>query len=396
MDLYQYDDRLERPARTKMSEFSRDGRIRHVVFACQFDVKRLEVLHDVANKVREMARSREGAVKLANLLSYRRAMLYFTQPSTRTFLSFMAACQILGFKVGEVRDPRTSSFVKRESQFDSIRMFSSYFDVIIMRTEKPRLAECCAYLMNDLDSFGQRAVPVVNAGSGADEHPTQALLDIYTLQRTYSFDETSTHRESRYSELREKYPELTLGLDNKTYAFSGDMGRGRTVRSLAQLLAQYENVRMIFVTPDHPTLKLGADIRDSLIDRGIEVREANSLDAKVDGKPLLSSIDCLYMTRVQREHDTEQDVEDFAKLDMSGCQLTLERVERMKDFAPILHPFPRDSVYQELPTEIDTDSRAMYFRQARNGVWARAALLIHLFDVEHELDALYDSVATNT
>jgi len=374
----------------KFPEFCREGRLKHVVFARQFDVERLDSLRRCADMVRELAKSKEGAVALSHLLSHKRAMLYFTQPSTRTFLSFMASCQILGMKCSEVRDPRLSSMVvKRESQFDSIRMFSSYFDVIIMRTEKPRLAECCAYLMNDLESFNQRTVPVVNAGSGADQHPTQALLDVYTLQRTFDFDETNAGHSSRFIELSAEYPDLTLGLANKTYAFCGDMGRGRTVRSLAQLLARYENVRLFFVSPDHATLKLGDDIRESLVSHGIEVREFHSLDEDVDGVPLLSAIDCLYTTRVQREHDSEQDAQDFAKLDMSGCQLTPERVSRMKDYAPILHPFPRDSVNQELPTSIDTDPRAMYFRQARNGVWARAALLIHLFDVEGELNQLY-------
>lgn len=389
MDLYEYDARLGRPATTKISEFNRGGRLKHVVFARQFDVERLAALCKMADMIRELAKTKAGSDALARLLSHKRAMLYFTQPSTRTFLSFMAACQILGIPCSEVRDPRTSSAVKRESQFDSIRMFSSYFDVIIMRTEKPRLAECCAYLMNDLESFNQRTVPVVNAGSGADEHPTQALLDIYTLQRTFDFDATSSGPSARFLEMKQQYPDLTVGLANKTYAFCGDMGRGRTVRSLAQLLAQYENVRLFFVSPNHPTLKLRDDIRESLVRAGIEVREFESLDDDVDGVPLLSAIDCLYTTRVQREHDSEQDALDFTQLDMSGCQLTLERVATMKEYAPILHPFPRDSVCQELPSAIDTDPRAMYFRQARNGVWARAALLMHLFEIERELTQLY-------
>ena len=134
-------------------------------------------------------------------------MLYFTQPSTRTFLSFMAACQILGITCNEVRDPTTSSETKGETRFDSLRMFSSYFDLIIMRSKLARLAESCAYLMNDLEASGNRSVPIINAGSGSDEHPTQALLDIYTLQRTFQFarpqDSPAT---TRFDELRRDYP----------------------------------------------------------------------------------------------------------------------------------------------------------------------------------------------
>jgi aspartate carbamoyltransferase len=390
MDLYKYDDRLRRPAQEKIEEFNRDGRLKHVVFARQFEVDQLANLCKLADMIRALAKSKSGAVALEDLLCHKRAMLYFTQPSTRTFLSFMAACQILGMTCAEVRDPRTSSAVKRESQFDSIRMFCSYFDVIIMRTEEAGLAERCGYLMNDLDSFNQRSVPVVNAGSGADEHPTQALLDIYTLKRTFDFDSHGKGESPRFLELRKTYPDLTLGLANKTYAFCGDMGRGRTVRSLAQLLAQYPNVRLCFVAPNHPTLRLGDDIRQSLTSEGIEVRECESLDDDLDGKPLLSEIDCLYMTRVQREHDSQQDARDFESLDMDSWHLSLDRIAKMKSYAPILHPFPRDSVCQELPTSIDTDPRAMYFRQARNGVWARAALLTHLFEVEEELVELYN------
>ena len=137
--------------------------------------------------IRQISKSRDGQDFLINLLPHKRAMLYFTQPSTRTFLSFMAACQILGMTCNEVRDSSTSSEAKGETRFDSIRMFSSYFDVIIMRSKLAQLAESCAYLMNDLEETGNRSVPIVNAGSGADEHPTQALLDIYTLQRTFQF-----------------------------------------------------------------------------------------------------------------------------------------------------------------------------------------------------------------
>ena len=165
-------------------------------------------------------------------------MLYFTQPSTRTFLSFMAACQILGITCNDVRDPSVSSEVKKESPMDSIRMFSSYFDLIIMRSNVSKFAECCAYQMNDLAQNSMRSVPIINGGAGSDEHPTQALLDMYTIERTFQFDHKENSPRSRYMEMRRKYSDLTLGPDNKTYAFCGDLGRGRTVRSLATVLGQ--------------------------------------------------------------------------------------------------------------------------------------------------------------
>ena len=135
-------------------------------------------------------------------------MLYFTQPSTRTFLSFSAAAQMLGIACNEVRDASVSSEAKGESPFDSIRMFSSYFDIVIMRSVVPNFAESCAYLMNDLDLMDHRSAPIVNAGSGADEHPTQALLDVYTIKRTFQFKHPKdSSRWNRFDdELRAQIP----------------------------------------------------------------------------------------------------------------------------------------------------------------------------------------------
>jgi aspartate carbamoyltransferase catalytic subunit len=390
MDLTDFDWRLTRPARMKASEFEREGRLKHIIFASQFTRPVLEKLCVMADMIRELSRTKQGSDDLRRLLSHKRAMLYFTQPSTRTFLSFMAACQILGITCNEVRDPSTSSEVKRESPLDSIRMFSSYFDVIIMRSKQPDFAECCAYLMNELERQERRSVPIVNGGAGTDQHPTQALLDVYTIQRTFQFDHREHSRKSRFLELRRRYTDLTLGPDRKIYAFCGDLGRGRTVRSLVELLSLFEDVTLYFVAPEHETLKLDVDVRARLVNAGVNLHEFDSLDATIDGVPILEKIDCLYMTRIQREHNSSQQENEIASLDLSLFRLTPERVARMKSYAPILHPFPRDSVVQEIPTEIDQDPRAMYFRQARNGMWARAALLVHLFDVVDDLYFLYD------
>ena len=391
LNLAQYQSRLDQPAPLKAAELSRGERLRHVIFSGQFTPKLLSDLASTADKIRLLTHERAGQNFLRNLLAHRRTMLYFTQPSTRTFLSFMAACQVLGITCNEVRDPSTSSETKGETRFDSIRMFSSYFNMIIMRSPIARLAEACAYLMNDLERIGQRSVPIINAGSGADEHPTQALLDIYTLQRTFNFENPRDSPVSRLDELRGRhgYGELNRGLAGKTYGFCGDIGRGRTVRSLAMLLAEYPGVRLVFITPDHEKLTMRDDLRQRLVSRGVNLVEVDSFEAPLDGSTVIESLDALYMTRVQKEHDTPEDAESFAKIDFSRYRLTPERADKMRVYAPILHPFPRDQHFGEIPPEVDSDPRAMYFRQARNGMWARAALLAHVFDADHQIERFY-------
>ena len=379
-DWHEYEQRLNRPTMAKLPELHRDERLRHVIFAQQFDRPLLERLGQLTTKVREIHGTPDGQQFLYELLRYKRAMLYFTQASTRTFMSFMAACQILGMTCNEVRDPTVSSEAKGESPLDSIRMYSSFFDVIIMRTPYPQFAEACAYLMNDQDRVrdadrpGLRGVPIINGGSGADEHPTQALLDIYTLQRAFSFEsKKDSSRRRRFDELRRKYPSLTKGLDGKTYCFCGDIGRGRTVRSLANLLTLYRDVTMVFVYPDHPKLRLSDDLRGYLLEKGVRVEERHRL------ADVVRDIDMLYMTRIQHEHDRGDAYDENA---IRACQLTTDLVAQMRDCAAIMHPFPRDGRNPEIPFEIDDDPRAMYFEQSSNGQWVRAALLGYLFNVD--------------
>lgn len=376
---------LNRSPEERDPELQRHGRLKHLIFGSQLSIELLERLCRSADMIRRLARDREGNAELRNLLPNRRAMLYFTQPSTRTFLSFMAACQVLGITCNEVRDPKMSSEVKRESRTDSVRMFSSYFDVIIMRSQIANFAEVCAYMMNNLEQTDRRSVPIINAGAGSDEHPTQALLDMYTILRSFDFDEHSLSRPSRLAELQQDYPDLNVGAGNKVYAFCGDIKRGRTVRSLATVLSQYRNVTMYFVTPPHDELRLDADLKKLLLSRGVTVKEFESLEDTDEGRPILEMIDCLYMTRIQREHNSEATEAELDSLDLAPFKLSQQRVAKMKSYAAIMHPFPRDSVIGEIPVEIDADPRAMYFRQARNGMWARAALLVHVFDMNEPL-----------
>lgn len=381
-DLESYERRLERPTNLKLPELQMGSRPKHVLFAQQFDRPFLDRLGRTADQIRVLSQTKSTAVELRDLLPHKRAMLYFTQQSTRTFLSFMASCQLLGMSTSEIRDPSLSSEYKGESPLDSMRMFSSYSDLIVIRSVIPQFAECCAYLMNDLDEFNQRSVPIVNGGSGADEHPTQALLDVFTIQRTFGVGAAEDHvGTSRFSELQERYPELRPGLDGKTYVFSGDIGRGRTVRSLCVLLANFSDIHLRFVSPPRPKLRLQPDLRDWLKSRGIDLSEHESLDEVVE------EADILYSTRIQTEHDTV-DSETATSQELRACRVTPERVQRMKDFAAILHPFPRN---EEIPHSIDNDPRAMYFRQARNGIWIRSAVIAHLFDVDTSIREIYDA-----
>ena len=324
-----------------------EGRPFHVLLAQQFDRREMEKLGSLATGIRRIAKSRDGMVFLKQRLSDKRAMLYFTQPSTRTFLSFCAACQILGIQIGEVRDTATSSEFKGETQEDSVRTFSSYFDLIIMRSSQSGLAERMAWVLSRSD----RPVPIVNAGSGRDQHPTQALLDIYTLQR--SFEDRG-------------------GIDGKTVVFVGDLLRGRTVRSLSSLLTNYENVRQIFAAPD--AFQVGDDITAMLDARGVAYEKTSSFE---DVIPLA---DAIYMTRVQDEWDAVKG--ESLGVDVSQYGFTADHLKILKTDAIVMHPLPRRG---EISADVDGDPRAMYWRQMRNGMWIRAALIAQIFERDGEI-----------
>lgn len=325
---------------------SPDGRVQHVLFAQQFDRPFLDALCETATRTRRIAKTKGGRMFLQSLLQDRRAMLYFTQPSTRTFLSFYAACQIVGLHPAEVRDTSTSSELKGESPEDSVRIFSSYFDLVIMRHPEGGFAEKIAWLLSNTD----REVPVMNAGSGKDQHPTQALLDVYTLQRSF---------------------ENRGGIEGKTIAFVGDLLRGRTVRSLAQVLTLYPGVCLQFVAP--PSLQIGSDILDQLAAAGVRYELTDDFDHVV-GKA-----DAIYMTRIQDEWDTPGESQ---AVDISRFCFTPSHLGVMRADAILMHPLPRR---HEIAVEVDNDPRAMYWRQARNGMWIRAALILNIFEKESEI-----------
>ncbi|MBP7276280.1 MAG: aspartate carbamoyltransferase [Kiritimatiellae bacterium] len=341
------------PPEDKAKWFSSDGRLRHALMAQQFDRALLDRLCELSTRTRRIAKTKGGRLFLQNLLSDRRAMLYFAQPSTRTFLSFYAACQIIGLQPAEVRDTQTSSELKGESPEDSVRTFSSYVDLIIMRHPMGGFAERVAWMLSQTN----RCVPVINAGSGKDQHPTQALLDIYTL--AYSFAERG-------------------GIEGKTIAFVGDLKRGRTARSLSWLLTRYSGVRQIFCAPD--ALQIGPDVRQSLDAAGAPWEMTD------DFEDVVARADAIYMTRLQDEWDQHG---ESRAIDVSRFRFRAEHLARLRPDAVLLHPLPRRD---EIAVEVDRDPRAVYWRQVRNGMWIRAALMLWMFDKDGEINEYYEDL----
>lgn len=315
----------------------------HVIDPRVFDRGQLDDLCDLTTRVRLLAKHPDGARFLLGLLPDRRAMLYFVQPSTRTFLSFNNACHVLGIRTSEIRDPATSSEVKGESFEDSIRTFSSYVDVIVMRTPESGQAARAAELMNRIP----RPVPIINAGSGRDQHPTQALLDIYTLDR--SFEESG-------------------GIDGKVIGLMGDLKRGRTVRSLCYLMKNYRNVQLKLIAPRQFALE--PDILAHLKEHRITFVE----DARL--KDVLPELDAVYVTRMQSEWDTDGET---GRVDYADYSITRDNVGRLKPGAVIMHPLPRGP---EIDLAVDDDPRAVYWRQERNGMWMRVAILLKIFQAD--------------
>ena len=319
----------------------------HTIFSQQFGRSELERLCNLATRIRFINKTKEGALYLKSVLAHKRAMLYFSQPSSRTFLSHLAACQILGVTTGSVRDAATSSEFKGESKEDSIRTFSSYFDMIIMRTPEQGLAEKMAWELSN----SSRPVPIINAGSGKDQHPTQALLDIYTLVRSF---------------------ENRGGIDGKTIVFCGDLMRGRTVRSLSDLLTNFKNVKQVFVAPKE--LQVMDDVLDSLKNKGVEY------SVSYDLREAVPYADAVYMTRIQDEWDACAGAS--SKIDTRRFKFGEQELALLGKNSVIMHPLPRRD---EIAVCCDRDERAVYWRQMRNGMWIRAALIAATFGFEKEI-----------
>jgi aspartate carbamoyltransferase len=296
---------------------------RDILSVSQFRRADLQDVFGVAHEMREMV-ARIGSF---DLLKGKILANLFYEPSTRTMASFTAAMERLGGSVIPISEVRYSSVAKGESLPDTVRTLEAYADVIVLR--HPQLgaaAEAARYARK----------PIINAGDGPGEHPTQALLDLFTI-----------HEE--------------LGaVDGLTVAMVGDLRHGRTVHSLARLLLRYD-VQLRFVSPD--LLRLPESVRAELTAAGARFEEHATLDG------VLRSADVLYVTRVQRERF--EDPADYDQVQGSYV-ITPETMALARPQMVLMHPFPRVG---EIALEVDADPRAAYFRQMEYGLFVRMALL---------------------
>jgi len=294
-----------------------------IISVRQFTRDNLDYIFGVADEMRAVVR-RVGST---DLLKGHVLACVFYEPSTRTSSSFIAAMSRLGGSVIPINEVRYSSVTKGESLPDTIRTLESYADVIVLRHPEIGASEVAA-------KYARK--PIINAGDGVGEHPTQALLDLYTIR-------------------------TDLGkIDGLHVAMVGDLRYGRTVHSLARLLCLY-GVRMTFVSPE--ILRLPLDVMNEVKDHNLPVRET------YDVSDVMADVDVLYVTRVQRERFADQAQYDEVK----DCYvITPELMERAKEQMVVMHPLPR---VNEISYAIDDDPRAAYFRQMENGMYIRMALL---------------------
>ena len=261
------------------------------------------------------------------------ATLFF-EPSTRTRLSFEAAMLELGGSVLGFSEAQSSSASKGESVADTAKVISCYADIIAMRHPKEGAP---------LVAARNASIPVINAGDGGHCHPTQTLADLLTIYREKG------------------------GFDNLTVGFCGDLKFGRTVHSLISALIRYKGVKFVLISPNE--LKLPGYVKDKLDKEGVEYTETNSLESSI------ADLDILYMTRVQKERFFNE--EDYLRL--KNCYiLDAEKMKRARPDMCVLHPLPRVG---EISTDVDSDPRACYFKQAHNGRYIRMALIMKLLGV---------------
>ncbi len=306
-----------------MAKFS----LQHVYESQQFDLELLNIVFKTADDMKSdlLAKPRQ----YADILKDKIMASLFYEPSTRTRFSFESAMARLGGSILTTENAKEfSSASKGETLYDSTSVMCGYADLIVMRHNEPGSAKLAAEVSS---------VPVINAGDGSGQHPTQALLDLYTIK-----DHFST-------------------IDNLTFAMVGDLKYGRTVRSLSYLLTKYNNIKIYYVSPT--VCKMDEDIKAYLTTNSVEWEEVSSLEK------VLPLVDCVYMTRIQKErfHDLE-DYENAA----GKYILDMEKVNLMQEKSIIMHPLPR---VDEISKEVDKDHRAQYFNQANNGLYVRMALL---------------------
>ena len=300
--------------------------MRHLMSPLDFSVEELDKLLDLANDIEAHPE------KYAHKCDGKKLATCFYEPSTRTRLSFEAAMLNLGGSVLGFHSADSSSAAKGESVSDTIRVISCYADICAMRHPKEGAP---------LVASEKSRIPVINAGDGGHQHPTQTLADLLTIRS------------------------IKGRLNNITIGFCGDLKFGRTVHSLINALIRYDNVRVVLISPEE--LKVPDYVRDDVLRaNNIEFKEVEKLE------DAMGELDVLYMTRVQKERFFNE--EDYVRLKNSYI-LTKEKMALAKPDMAVLHPLPR---VNEIALDVDDDPRAAYFEQVQNGVYVRMALIMTL------------------
>ena len=306
--------------------------MRHLMSPLDFSVEELDKLLDLANDIEAHPE------KYAHKCDGKKLATCFYEPSTRTRLSFEAAMLNLGGSVLGFHSADSSSAAKGESVSDTIRVISCYADICAMRHPKEGAP---------LVASEKSRIPVINAGDGGHQHPTQTLADLLTIRS------------------------IKGRLNNITIGFCGDLKFGRTVHSLINALIRYDNVRIVLISPEE--LKVPDYVRDDVLRaNNIEFKEVEKLE------DAMGELDVLYMTRVQKERFFNE--EDYVRL-KDFYILTKEKMELAKDDMIVLHPLPR---VNEISVDVDDDPRACYFRQAQYAVYVRMARILTLLGLAED------------
>lgn len=302
--------------------------MRHLMSPMDFTVQELEDMFDVANDIER------NMDKYSHVCDGKILATCFYEPSTRTRLSFETAMLRLGGKTLGFADASNSSASKGESVADTIRVISCFADICAMRHPKEGAPMVAA---------SKSLIPVINAGDGGHQHPTQTLTDLLTIRSLHG------------------------SLNNFTIGLCGDLKFGRTVHSLINALTRYEGINFIFISPQE--LKVPDYITEMLDAKGISYREVIKLE------DVISQLDFLYMTRVQKERFFNE--EDYIRL-KDFYILDKKKLDLAKESMQILHPLPR---VNEISVEVDDDPRAAYFKQVQYGLYVRMALILTLLDM---------------
>ena len=306
--------------------------MRHLMSPLDFSLEELDKLLDLANDIEAHPE------KYAHKCDGKKLATCFYEPSTRTRLSFEAAMLNLGGSVLGFHSADSSSASKGESVSDTIRVISCYADICAMRHPKEGAP---------LVASEKSRIPVINAGDGGHQHPTQTLADLLTIRS------------------------IKGRLNNITIGFCGDLKFGRTVHSLINALIRYDNVKIVLISPEE--LKVPDYVRDDVLRaNNIEFKEVEKLE------DAMGELDVLYMTRVQKERFFNE--EDYVRL-KDFYILTKEKMELAKDDMIVLHPLPR---VNEISVDVDDDPRACYFRQAQYAVYVRMALILTLLGLAED------------